>query len=390
MSKGRLMKVEMFSYTPESGWSVDALPDLDSEQTLVVVFGHSEFLDATTPFEELSKAYPNSHLVGCSTAGEIFGTEVRDDTLAVAVTRFDHTRLKTTTTSVITPEDSFRAGEELARSLSSDATPKGVFVLADGLGVNGTLLAAGLNSVLSEGVVVTGGLAADGDRFQRTWVLSEGAPKGGTISAVAFYGDRIRIGHGSNGGWDRFGHERTITRSEGNVVFELDNKPALELYKDYLGDRASELPGAAFYFPLEIWENDEDERRLVRTVLAIDEDEQSLTFAGDVPEGWRAQLMKASFDRLVTAAVDAAKMAIETAGPVNLDNMETLSLAVSCVGRRIVLGERTEEEIEAALETLSNCSNQIGFYSYGEISPYAPGRCDLHNQTMTLTTLSET
>jgi hypothetical protein len=59
------------------------------------------------------------------------------------------------------------------------------------------------------------------------------------------------------------------------------------------------------------------------------------------------------------------------------------------VGRRLVLGSRTEEEIEATLEVLPKGTQQIGFYSYGEISPYTAGTCDLHNQTMTLTTLSE-
>ena len=379
------MKLELFSYAADSGWSVDSLPDLDSDNTLVLLFGGSKFVNDVGPFEELAQAYPKSHSLGCSTAGEIFGTEIHDDTLAVAVLRFEHTKLVSTSTGVGPSTDSFGAGVELARALNGDVTPTGVFVLADGLNTNGTQLANGLNSALPESVVVTGGLAADGTHFQRTWVLREGVPQTETISAIAFYGDRVQIGHGSKGGWSIFGHERVVTRSEGNVLYELDGKPALQLYKDYLGDRAAELPGTAFYFPLAIWENDDDQRRLVRTVLGIDEENQSLTFAGDIPDGWRAQLMKCNTDQLVNGAVDAAQMTKETMGT----DAEEFAITVSCVGRRIVLGERTEEEVEASLDTLSEGTRQIGFYSYGEISPYSRGRCDLHNQTMTLTTIGE-
>jgi hypothetical protein len=121
----------------------------------------------------------------------------------------------------------------------------------------------------------------------------------------------------------------------------------------------------------------------VRTVLGVDEATQSMVFAGDIPEGAYAKLMRANFDRLVLGARGAGDAAMGAhAGP-------TLSIAISCVGRRLVLGERTEEETEATLDALPPGTRQIGFYSYGEISPHATGRCDLHNQTMTLTVLSE-
>jgi hypothetical protein len=251
--------------------------------------------------------------------------------------------------------------------------------------VNGSELVRGLNSKVSPSVVVTGGLAGDGDRFRRTWVLEDRRPQTGFVTAVGFYGDRIQIGHGSKGGWDRFGPERCVTRSKGNILFELDGRPALHLYKEYLGDRAAGLPATGLLFPLALRANASDAKSLVRTILAVDEREQSLTFAGDIPEGAFAQLMKANFDRLVQGASEAAsstKLSTD-GGPC------TLAIAISCVGRRLVLGERTEEEIEATLDVLPKGTRQIGFYSYGELSPFTTGTCDLHNQTMTLTTLSE-
>jgi hypothetical protein len=205
------------------------------------------------------------------------------------------------------------------------------------------------------------------------------------VTAVGFYGDRIRIGHGSKGGWDRFGPERRVTKSQGNVLFELDGRPALQLYKEYLGDRASGLPATGLLFPLALRAKQTDSKSLVRTILGVNEHEQSLTFAGDIPEGAYAQLMKANFDRLVQGASEAA-----TSTKLLADgDSSALAVAISCVGRRLVLGGRTEEETEATLDVLPKGTKQVGFYSYGEISPYTAGSCDLHNQTMTLTTLSE-
>jgi hypothetical protein len=225
-------------------------------------------------------------------------------------------------------------------------------------------------------------LAGDGDRFEHTWVMVDGSPLEGRITAIGFYGDSVCFHHGSQGGWDIFGPERLITSSNGNVLYELDGRPALQLYKQYLGDLAEGLPATGLLFPLAI-RQDPDDRSLVRTILAVDEAEQSLTFAGDVPAGNRAQLMQANFDRLIGGAEQAAQQAR------NGDFGPVLSIAISCVGRRLVLGDRTEEEVEATVAGLPPGSHQVGFYSYGEISPYSDGTCDLHNQTMTLTTISE-
>jgi hypothetical protein len=262
-----------------------------------------------------------------------------------------------------------------------------VLVYSDGLMVNGSELVRGLSSVLPSSVVVTGGLAGDGDRFTRTWVIADGAPTSGVVCAAGLYGERLRIGNGFAGGWTAFGPERVITRSEGNVLFELDGRPALQLYKEYLGEYASGLPATAFFFPLAMRAaRSEDQEGLIRTVLAIDETTQSITFAGDMPQAGRARLMRANIDRLIDGATVAATQAVE---PGDDDATPTLAITVSCVGRRLVLGERTEEEIEATLSACPKGTQQIGFYAYGELSPFASGGCQLHNQTMSLTTLAE-
>jgi hypothetical protein len=348
------------------------------------MFGGSDLLDAPAPIQAVLAACPGVAAIGCSSSGEIFGTQVQDNTLVVGILQFDHTVVRTASARVTDPARSFEAAQTLARQLMTPEL-RGLLVLSDGLGVNGSELIRGLNSVLPANVVVTGGLAGDGDRFKRTWVVKDGHPVGGYVTAVGLYGAAVRLTHGSKGGWDLFGPERLITRSQGNVLYELNHKPALQLYKDYLGELASGLPGTALHFPLAIRQNQENAKRLVRTILAIDETAGSLTFAGDMPQGAYAQFMRANFDHLIQGASDAATSAAGN----GTESSPTLSIAISCVGRRIVLGERTEEEVEAVFDVLPKGTQQIGFYSYGEISPYGSGHCDLHNQTMTLTTISE-
>ena len=374
------MELATFRYT-QGAWS-EPFPALDSPDTMIVAFAAPSFHGRPELLAELARAYPTSAVIGCSTSGEIDQTHVRDESIAVAAVRFEGTRVRHAMTRLESAADSFAAGAKIADELAAPDL-RVVLVLSEGLQVNGSELVRGLNARLPESVVVTGGLAGDGDRFGRTWVLAHGTPQTNGVVAVGLYGPALRVGHGSKGGWDTFGPERVVTRAAGNVLYSLDDRPALALYKEYLGDRAAGLPGSALLFPLALRASPDEVNSVVRTVLSVDETAQSMTFAGDIPTGAYAKLMRANFDRLILGAQEAGKDAMtEHTGPA-------LSIAISCVGRRLVLGERTEEETEATLETLPPGAQQIGFYSYGEISPHATGRCDLHNQTMTLTVLSE-
>jgi len=376
------MHTETFTYQQGSGWSLDAFPELDSVRTLVFVFAAPEFRLDHQPFAELAQGFPNSKIIGCSTSGEIHGASLNDASLSVAVVRFDATELRVASALVENPMDSYYAAEEIAEALKGPDL-RAVFVLSDGLQFNGSELVRGFNDALGEGIVVSGGLAGDGSRFERTFVLKDGIPTEGAISAVGFYGDKIAVGHASRGGWDKFGHERVITSSSGNILFELDGKPALDVYKRYLGERAGGLPASALLFPLSVRLPYSGGKSLVRTILAVDEPSKSMTFAGDVPEGAIAQFLYANVDRLIMGAASAAsELGVDS-------DSEVLAIGISCVGRRLVLCDRTEEEIEAALEALPSHSHLVGFYSYGEISTCPQGECDLHNQSMTLTTFQE-
>lgn len=377
------MEIFTVTWEPSAGWS-RPLPDWDGPGTLVLAFCASRVSEGQTAIRDLIATYPTSCVTGCSTAGEITPDAVMRDSVAVAVARFSSTRISVANERVAHPEQSFDVGRSLGRQLlSQEPDLSAIFVLSDGLGVNGSALVAGLVNGSANKVIIMGGLAGDGERFERTWILVDGEPRSGYVTALGFAGPQVRVGHGSRGGWGIFGPERRVTRAKGNVLYELDGQPALELYKKYLGDLAAGLPATGLLFPLAVRAPGPDDRPLVRTILAVDEQQQSMTFAGDVPEGSLAQLMCANMDRLVEGAREAAvETATEAGQPV-------LAIAVSCVGRRLLLGKRTEDEIDAARSALPPEADLVGFYSYGEISSTTPGICDLHNQTMTITTIWE-
>jgi hypothetical protein len=378
------MKTEQNVWTQKTGWQPSVPGALGKSAQLVLVFGATDLLKHSPLLKELAGVYPNARFVGCSTAGEIYGTTVYDDSLTTVAVHFEKTTVGSYEIEADSAEESFLAGERLG-ALVQPADLSHLFVLSKGLNVNGSDLVKGLEKNLPENVVITGGLAGDGPKFQETLTFSDGVPKNNVISAIAFYGHNLKVGYGSIGGWDPFGPERIITRSKGNVLYELDGKNALEIYKHYLGEQAKGLPATGLLFPLGIRDK-EAATSLVRTILATDDKEQSLTFAGDVPQGFHARLMKFNYERMIDAAAKAAKNCLDT---IDFPKVE-LAIIVSCCVRKVILKQRVEEEIEAVREIFGKETVLTGFYSYGEIAPLAgTKKCALHNETMTITALSE-
>lgn len=378
------MNVAQSIWSAGAGWS----PVRDGGVTrpdLVLAFGAPACWEDGDVMAALRARHGGAVVLGCSTAGEISGSHVHDDTLVATALQLDGSRLRTACADLRGAARSAEVGAELAAKLSAPDLVH-VFVLSEGLEVNGSALVSGLARGLPPGVSLTGGLSGDGPRFRRTLVCLGERVSSGLVAAVGFYGRNLRVGYGSLGGWDPFGPDRIITRAEGNVLYELDGRSALALYRKYLGAHAGALPASGLHFPLLVRTSEEDPG-VVRTILGIDEERQSMTFAGDMPQGALARLMKANFDRLIDGATGAAsvtRQALKT-------HPAELAILISCVGRKLVLGQRTEEEVEAVRDILGEQPAMAGFYSYGEISPLSPGaKCDLHNQTMTITTLSET
>jgi hypothetical protein len=381
------MKTEQWQWSTDKGWDgrvPSGSTTLGASAQVVFLFGSTQDIEAGGCFSILRTAYPNAYLFGCTTAGEIHDTHVTDSTVTITAVSFEYTHVAIAQIPISGIDQSFEAGEQLVRSLDT-RNLRHIFVLSEGVRVNASRLVQGINSSLPPDVTVSGGFAGDGYRIQETLTWCAGDPKRSSVVALAFYGDRLRVSIASSSGWDPFGPDRLITKSKENVLYELDGRSALSLYKQYLGEHAQGLPASGFLFPLALRVGDQ-QNRVIRTIMAVDEQEQSITFAGNMPEHSYARLTHCRIENLIDEVHVAATSSIEHLGV----SSPQFSLLVSCIGRRLVLKQRIEEEIEVARSVLGEHTALTGFYSYGEIAPIMHGGLsELHNQTITITNFAE-
>lgn len=380
------MHSNLLIWTETAGWTATrtAAQAPAGAAQLVLAFGTRDWFADPAPLAQLRALHPGADVLGCSTGGQIAQDDVTDAAAIALVLTFDRARVRVAQVDVRDHDSARAAGQTLAQSLVAPDL-RTMIVLSDGLHVNATQLVEGMRSVTD--VPITGGLAGDGPHFEQTRVHLNGRSGDHLIVAAALYGDSLRIGHGSSGGWTEFGPRRLITGSSGNVLLSLDGRSALDLYRTYLGEEAAGLPGTGLLYPLMITDPANPGRQLVRTLLSVDETSGAMIFAGDMPEGWQAQLMRGYFDRLARAAGEAAGSAIDGIADRSGD---CAALMISCIGRRILMADSVITELLTAREEFGPDVLTAGFYSYGEIAPGGPsGQVELHNQTMTVTLLAE-
>ncbi len=351
---------------------------------LIIGFGSKPLMLDDFVYAQLSARYPAAEIVLCSTAGEIIGNQVLEESVVITVIAFEKTKVQTAIYHLESQADSYAAGEMLIGQLNGDSLA-GVFMLADGLIVNGSQLVKGIESGNKTGVSITGGLAGDATHFKSTMVGLNAAPSRGNVVAIGFYGQHLDLRYAAEGGWDVFGPQRTVTKSSGTKVYEIDGKNAIELYNIYLGPYTADRTSSSMLFPLSVHLPGQA-LPLVRSISSINAKENCLILTGDIPEGSLIQFMKASFDKLIEAAADAAGKL----KPKEERYIPKLALLVSCIGRKNILEKRIVEEVEMVAEHFGGDTALLGFYSYGEISPQmVGGPCELHNQTMTITSIHE-
>ena len=379
------MKTQQYHFVNNEMKNIFTAPGFDPVQAqLVLIFGEPSLITDASFFNNINGLFPQALIVSSSTAGEIMNDDVFDDSVVITAIEFEKTTLKYSVARAEQFGDSYATGEYLMKQLQADDLVT-VFVLADGTRFNGSEMAEGFNNNNPLHVPVTGGLAGDGTRFLQTFVGAGALPEQGVAAAIGFYGNNLTVGHGSFGGWDEFGPEKTITRSERNIVYEIDGKNAVDLYNEYLGHVKDELPLNALLFPLAVKRAGSDQD-VIRTILHMDENAKTMQVGGNLEVGSTVRFMKANFDRLIEGSSMAAKSAFTKFA----EREPQLAILISCVGRKLILQKRSDEEVLAAKEIIGNTVPLAGFYSYGEFSPLnASTQCELHNQTMTITTFSE-
>lgn len=364
--------------------SLAPLRDLNAD--LIIVFGAVAFFESTKLADSLKAVAPAAAIAGCSTAGEIAVDRVYDNSCIVTAIKFSNTPVKMASTPLGDMTDSFGAGARLGSGLPPQQLT-GVILLGTGVAINGSALVAGLESTLPVGVKISGGLAADAGAFTQTWTLGPAGSSDKHVIAIGLYGDAIQLSYGTFAGWEPFGPARKVTRCDGNVLYELDGTSALDVYKRYLGDYAKDLPGSGLLFPFAMLNSAHEKNGIFRTILGIDEAAGSLTLAGDIDPNGFLELMHSSTEKLINGAETAAEIAQKNhaQAPQN-----SLAILVSCIGRKLVMGDRIDEEVEAVADTLGKNTTITGYYSNGEIAGTEfHSECRLHNQTMTITWISE-
>ncbi|MBI3712482.1 MAG: FIST C-terminal domain-containing protein [Burkholderiales bacterium] len=359
---------------------------LSIEPQLILVFGYTGHFADPRLAQSLAQTFPDAQRVGCTTAGEITSAGVVNHTTVVTAIRFNSTVFKVATAALPAMENSFDAGAALANEIASTDL-RAVLVLGQGVHINGSAMIEGMVSRLGASLPITGGLAGDDGEFVKTYTLSNAGVSTNRIVGIGFCGEQVLFSHGSFGGWRPFGPTRKVTRCVGNILYELDGEPALDVYKRYLGDYAKDLPGSGLLFPFEMLSDARESLGQIRTILGINEEDGSLVLAGVINPNGYLRLMHAHTNDLVDGAETAAKATIN--GVADCDG-QALGLLVSCVGRKLVMGGRVDEEVEAVQDILGKNTIVCGFYSNGEICPgYQLEACSLHNQTMTITYLAE-
>ncbi len=377
----------------ESVNSKTALKDLPGTSplpsaNLVLVFGSVKRFTEGKLQGFLKARYPTAQLVGCTTSGEISPSGVYDDSIQITAIQWEKTIQRVANTKMSGMQNSFEAAAGLAKQLKADSL-RTILVISDGLNVNGSELLKGFQSVLGD-IPIVGGLAGDGGAFVKTLQLFNDTISDNQVIAVGLYGNALITSSGALGGWKPYGPPRKVTKSEKNVVFELDDKPALPLYRMYIGEAFSRgLPGTGLKFPLAVIEEGKRDVEKIRTLLAVDAKNNSLTFAGNVEEGETVRLCQTNHDRLVEGAGNAANLVMDGLS-ANKTNQPGLAVLVSCVGRKGVMAEQVGDEVKLVQQILGAQTSVTGFYSYGELAP-RPNTTDsvLHNQTMTIGYLSE-
>ncbi|MAQ74966.1 MAG: histidine kinase, partial [Aquimarina sp.] len=243
------MKIEQAYKLQDQSWKFISDREEKLIKPLVLVFGNRFALEESGVYHDIKSLYPDGEIIMGSTAGEILESELYTSSITLTAIEFEKSRYEISRANIRDHNnDTYETPKTLAFGLSKENLNH-VFIVSEGSFVNGSALISGLTeNGISVGV--SGGLCGDDERFGSTIVGYNEYAIQGEIVIIGFYGDDLEISCSQYCGWDTFGPKRTITKSAGNVLYEIDNHPALDLYKKYLGTQSLDLPRSAILYPL--------------------------------------------------------------------------------------------------------------------------------------------
>ncbi|MCP5108360.1 MAG: hypothetical protein GY950_33545 [bacterium] len=349
------------------------------------VYDHQRLLDG------IVSVTGNVPMVGGTTAGEISTPGFSTESVVLVALRSDTLKFVTGISDNMSKNEE-ACGTALVEDLRGKTALKDVLsllVLPNGMGGDGVKVIDGLHLALGEDVEIVGGYLGNEGQSENTFQFYNGKVYEDAMPGLLIIGtEEFRTGIGVRSGFESIGNRLVCTDSEGNVVKELDNEPALDLYKELLGaERSKRLPGICLEYPFGLIDEkvslSGEEYFQLRAGLSVDHEEGTITLAGSIPEGSSITLTTASRGDIINGAGSAAEQAKESLRGA----VPRFVLMFSCVGRRRVLGRRTGEEVEAVKKVLGEDVPVIGFYTFGEIGPIDKMKAELsqakfHNETL--------
>lgn len=389
--------IEAFSAASQKKESFDAgkeatemaVNKLSKTPNIFWVFGAISY-DQEKLLEGVNSVIPGTPVVGCTTDGEISTPGLSTDSVVVLALASDQIKFSTVAVDFLS-QDSFKAGIKVGDQFIN-TNVKYMQIFSDGLLGNGSKIVEGIQKVLGKSIIIAGGTAGDGSLFTRTYQYHNDKVLTNSIVGVGFEG-KFSFSTGVSSGWTPVGMAKEVTKSTGNVVYELDGQPALDVYKKFLGKHASMLPAVGVEYPLALLgpqgDVGEDGYFLCRATMGVDHEKGSITFAGDVPQGVMVKMTMGNDLDVIKAAKEAAQRALDQLKK-NKNIQPKVVFLYSCMARKIVLGSRTNEEILAVKEVIGKDFPIIGFYTYGEYAPIGKQNMScLHNEVATITIIGE-
>jgi len=295
-------------------------------------------------------------------------------------------------------KNEINAGKMLAKNVLKKASKKNASTLVmfpDGLAGDGLAIIQGAQKVLGIDFEIVGGALGDEANFKHTYQYYNGKVYDNVVVGMLISDKgKIKTASGVRHGWESIGNRFKCTKSKGGVVYKFGNENALDFYRELLGkERGKKLPAIGLEYPMGLI----DEKAKIegydyfqiRAPVGIDEKAKSVTFAASIPEGKDVTLTYSSRSTIINGSKLSAMQAKKT-----LKGKTKLILMFSCVARKLVLGRRTNEEINAVRKIFGRNVPIFGFYTYGEIGPIDKRVSTLkstrwHNETVVIYVLGE-